>query len=305
MIKIPPYLKKGDLIGVTCSSSKMELQAAEFAAGVLNNMGYRVHLGITVGTSFHNFSAPDELRLEELQDMLDDPEIKAIVFGRGGYGMVCLLDKLDFTRFRKHPKWLCGYSDITALHAHVQEQFGIPTLHSLMCSGITPETADNEYVNSLHLALKGKSYRYSHPTHELSRTGHASGILVGGNLSLLANLSGTRSQINTKGKILLLEDIGEYRYNVDRMMYNLKRAGWLEKLAGLVVGGFTDGQETDTPFGQSEYEIIRNIVKDYKYPVSFGFPSGHQVENYALKLGIKHDLKVGEKRSEIKEAVSL
>ncbi|MET3876024.1 muramoyltetrapeptide carboxypeptidase [Chitinophaga sp. OAE865] len=295
MVKIPPYLKKGDLIGITCSSSKMDLQAAEYARGVLTSWGYRVHLGITVGTSFHNFSAPDELRLEELQDMLNDPEIKAIIFGRGGYGMVCIIDKLDFTRFRKHPKWLCGYSDITTLHAHVQRRLGIATLHSMMCSGITPATVDNEYTESLAAALRGKTYRYSAPAHPLNREGRATGILVGGNLSILANLSGTPSQINTKGKILLLEDIGEYRYNVDRMMYNLKRAGWLDNLAGLVVGAFTDGQETDTPFGQSEYEIISNLVKDYDFPVCFGFPSGHQAENYSLKLGVKHELKIGAK----------
>ncbi|MBC9930849.1 S66 peptidase family protein [Chitinophaga qingshengii] len=301
MVKIPPYLKKGDLIGVMCPSSKMEQQAAEYAAGVLSSWGYRVHLGITVGTSFHNFSAPDELRLEELQDMLDDPEIKAIVFGRGGYGMVCILDKLDFTRFRKHPKWLCGYSDVTTLHAHIHQRYGIPTVHSLMCSGITPETVDNEYVASLAAVLKGKSYRYTTASHTLNREGNASGLLVGGNLSLLANASGSRSQIDTRDKILLLEDIGEYRYNIDRMMYNLKRAGWLNKLAGLVVGSFTDGKETTEPFGQTEYEIIHNMVKEYDYPVCFGFPSGHQPENYALKLGIKHELKVGELKSTLKE----
>jgi muramoyltetrapeptide carboxypeptidase len=295
MVKIPPYLKKGDLIGITCSSSKMELQAANYAAEVLSSWGYRVHLGITAGTSFHNFSAPDELRLEELQDMLDDPEIKAIVFGRGGYGMVCIIDQLDFSRFRKHPKWLCGYSDVTVLHSHIQQRYGIPTLHSLMCSGITPETADNEYVHSLAAALKGKSYRYSAAAHPLNREGKASGVLVGGNLSILANLSGTVSQVDTKGKILLLEDIGEYRYNIDRMMHNLKRAGWLEKLAGLVVGAFVDGKETATPFGQTEYEIIHNLVKDYDYPVCFGCPSGHQDANVALKLGMKHELKIGAK----------
>lgn len=298
-MKIPPYLKKGDLIGITCSSSKMDLQAAEYAAGVISSWGFRVHMGITVGTSFHNFSAPDELRLEELQDMLDDPEIKAIIFGRGGYGMVCILDKLDFSTFRKHPKWLCGYSDITTLHTHIHQRYGIPTIHSMMCGGITPDTVDNKYVDSLRQALKGKTSKYSFEPHEMNRAGKTSGKLLGGNLSLLANLSGTPSQPDTKGKILLLEDIGEYRYNVDRMMYNLKRAGWLDKLAGLIVGSFTDGNETDTPFGQTEYEIIHNMVKDYKYPVGFGFPSGHTAENYALKLGMTHELHVTGKQCKL------
>jgi muramoyltetrapeptide carboxypeptidase len=298
-MKIPPYLKKGDLIGVTCSSSRMDLQAAEYAAEVISSWGFRVHLGITVGTSFHNFSAPDELRLEELQDMLDDTEMKAIIFGRGGYGMVCLLDQLDFTKFRKHPKWLCGYSDITALHSHIQQTYRIPTIHSMMCSGITADTKDNEYVDSLRQALKGKAVKYNFAPHELNRTGKASGILTGGNLSMLANASGTISQPDTKGKILLLEDIGEYRYRVDGMMYNLKRAGWLEKLAGLVVGSFTDSKETNTPFGQTEYEIICNVVKEYKYPVAFGFPVGHSPENYALKLGIEHELIISDKQCKL------
>lgn len=292
MIKIPPYLKKGDLIGIMCPSSKMELQAAEFAADVLRSWGYRVHLGITVGTSFHNFSAPDELRLEELQDMMDDPEIKAILFGRGGYGMVCILDRINFSRFRRFPKWLCGYSDITVLHTHLQSTFKIPSIHSLMCSGITPATKDNAYVSSLKDALSGKRSRYAAGAHDMNRPGKATGALTGGNLTLLSNVSGTVSQPDTKGKILVLEDIGEYRYNVDRMMYNLKRAGWLDQLAGLVVGSFADPRETETPFGQTEFEIIRNLVAEYDYPVCYNFPVGHQDENFALKMGIPHELKV-------------
>lgn len=301
MIKIPPYLKKGDLIGITCPSSKMELYAAEYAAGVIESWGFRVHLGITVGTSFHNFSAPDELRLEELQDMMDHPDIKAVIFGRGGYGMICILDRIDFSRFRKYPKWLCGYSDITALHAHLQQRHKIASIHSTMCSGITVATRDNIYVNSLREALLGKRSRYAADAHAMNRNGKGKGLLVGGNLSLLANISGSPSQLNTKGKILVLEDIGEYRYNVDRMMYNLKRAGWLSGLAGLVVGSFTEERETDTPFGQTEHEIIRNLVKDYDYPVSYGFPVGHQEQNFALKMGLPYELKVSDKGVSLKE----
>lgn len=301
MIKIPPYLKKGDLIGIMCPSSKMELQAAEFAASVIESWGFRVHLGITVGTSFHNFSAPDELRLEELQDMIDDPGIKAIVFGRGGYGMVSILDRINFSRFRKDPKWLCGYSDITTLHTHIQERYKIPTIHSLMCSGISLSTKDNAYVGSLRDALLGKRSKYETQPHAMNRNGKASGKLVGGNLTLLTNLSGSVSQPDTKGKILVLEDVGEYRYNVDRMMYNLKRAGWLNKLAGLVVGSFTEERETETPFGQTEFEIIRNMVQEYDYPVCYNFPVGHQEANYALKLGIPHELKVSDKGVSLKE----
>ncbi|RAJ10831.1 muramoyltetrapeptide carboxypeptidase [Chitinophaga skermanii] len=301
MMKIPPYLKKGDLIGVTCASSKMELYQAEYAAKVLESWGFRVHLGITVGTSFHNFSAPDELRLEELQDMLDDPEIKAILFGRGGYGMICLLDQLNFHKFKKHPKWICGYSDVTALHSHLHQKVGVASLHSLMCSGITRVTEEDAYVQSLRDALEGKRYRYEFESHELNRKGTARGQLVGGNLTLLASLSGSESQIDTKGKILFLEDIGEYRYSVDRLMYNLKRAGYLEDLAGLIIGTFTEAKDTETPFGQTEFEIIENIVKDYDYPVCYNFPVGHQHENYALKIGFHHELKVSNKECYLKE----
>lgn len=293
MIKIPPYLKKGDLIGITCASSKMELHQAEYAAKVLESWGFRVYLGITVGTSFHNFSAPDELRLEELQDMLDHPEIKAILFGRGGYGMICLLDQLNLNKFKKHPKWVCGYSDVTALHSHIYQKTGIATLHSPMCSGITQVTQGNQYVQSLHDALTGKKYKYEFAAHELNRPGKAKGHLVGGNLTLLAGLCGSKSQAKTKGAILFLEDIGEYRYSVDRMMYTLKRSGYLEDLAGMIVGSFTESKDTQTPFGQNEFEIIHNIVQEYDFPVCYNFPVGHQHENYALKHGMMHELKIG------------
>lgn len=287
---IPPYLKTGDLIGVTCPASKMERQAAEYAAEVMRSWGFRVMLGETAGRAYHNFSAPDEERLAELQGMLDRDDIRAIVFGRGGYGVIRILDQLDFSRFMRHPKWLCGYSDITALHTHLQARLGVASLHSVMCSGITPETAGDCYVQSLRQCLQGEEPRYRFPWHPLNRPGSCSGELTGGNLSLLANLSGTVSQPDSRGRILLLEDVGEYRYAVDRMLFNLKRSGWLAGLAGLLVGSFNDGKETAEPFGQTEYEMILDKVKEYDYPVAFGFPAGHQKENYALQMGVAHVL---------------
>jgi muramoyltetrapeptide carboxypeptidase len=290
MLIIPPYLKENDIIGITCPASKMELSSAQFAAGILNKWGFRVKMGATVGTNYHNFSATDEERLTDLQQMLDDENIKAILFGRGGYGMVRIIDQLNFTTFIKHPKWICGFSDITILHLHIYQQYHIATMHSMMCSGINPLTEEDEYVESLRLALTGENYAYDFSPHSLSRNGACKGELIGGNLSLLSNVSGTISQPDTRGKILLIEDVGEYRYNIDRMLYNLKRSGWLDGLAGLLVGSFTDSKETDTPFGQTEYEIILDKVKEYNYPVAFGFPAGHQKENFTLKLGIEHEL---------------
>jgi muramoyltetrapeptide carboxypeptidase len=289
---IPPFLKPGDLVGVTCPASKMERQAAEYAASVIASWGLEVRLGETAGSRFHNFSGTDGQRLGELQHMLDDTDMRAIIFGRGGYGVIRLLDGLDFSAFRGRPKWLCGYSDITALHLHVHACCGIATIHSVMCSGITPETAEDPYVESLRRCLAGEELAYAFPWHPLNRPGSCSGELIGGNLSLLANVSGTVSQPDTRGKILLLEDVGEYRYAVDRMLFNLKRSGWLNGLAGLVVGSFTDGRETTEPFGQSEQEMIWDKVKEYDYPVAFGFPAGHQKENYALRFGMEHRLRL-------------
>lgn len=270
----------------------MDRNVAEFASSVLQSWGFRTRLGETVGSRFHNFSAPDSLRYEELQGMLDDGEVQAILFGRGGYGILRILDQLDFTRFRIQPKWLCGYSDVTALHVHVNRCFDIATLHSVMCSGITEDTFQDIYVRSLRDAWCGKRIDYSFQGHGMNRNGVCEGMLCGGNLSLLANLSGTISQPDMRGKILFVEDVGEYRYSIDRMMINLKRAGWLEGLGGLVAGSFTGSRETDEAFGQNEREIIWDKVKEYDFPVAFDFPVGHQKENYALKLGVPYRLEV-------------
>lgn len=287
---LPPYLKPGDLIGITCPASKMEREAAEYAAAVLESWNFKTLIGATVGTHYHNFSATDTERLTELQNMLDNDNVKAILFGRGGYGVIRILDQIDFSYFIKNPKWICGYSDITALHVHLLTCFGIASIHSVMCSGITPETSHDMYVNSLRQALSGKRMNLEFDPHPFNCKGSVSGQLIGGNLSLLVNLSGTISQPDMKEKILFIEDVGEYRYSIDRMMYNLERAGWLKDLSGLIVGSFNDGKETQTHFGQTEFEIIKERVSSYHYPVCYNFPTGHQKENYALKEGGKYKL---------------
>lgn len=281
----PPFLRPGDSIGVSCPASKMDREVAETAASIMEGWGFRVVLGDTVGGRYHNFSAPDDQRLAELQYMLNEEAISAVVFGRGGYGMLRIIDRLDFSRLQQKPKWICGYSDITALHSHLGTRLGMESFHSMMCSGITSQTRDDPYVDSLRRSLLGERMRYSFAAHPLNRAGKAQGRLVGGNLSLLASLTGTISQPDTRGKILFLEDVGEYRYGVDRMMIHLKRAGWLQGINALVVGGFTENKETSEPFGQSDYEIIRDKVAELDFPVVFGFPAGHQPENYTLKMG--------------------
>lgn len=301
MIKLPPYLKKGDLVAIVCPSGYMPAEKAETCIKVLQDWGYRVTTGKTLGNQFHYFSGTDAERLADMQAMLDNPEVKAILCGRGGYGMSRIIDALDFTRFRKKPKWLIGFSDITVLHAHVYQQYKIATLHAPMAAAFNDGEFENEYVQSLRKALKGIVSKYTCDAHVLNRTGTATGELIGGNLSLVAHLVGSRSSFTTKGRILFLEDVGEYIYNIDRMMIQLKRSGMLQSLAGLVIGGFTDMKDTTIPFGKDVYSLIHEHLAEYKYPVCFDFPVSHDKNNYALKVGVKHVLEVKKNTVVLKE----
>jgi muramoyltetrapeptide carboxypeptidase len=268
----------------------------------LQSWGYRVHEGKTLGGPSENyFSGTDDQRLAELQQNLDNPEIKAILCGRGGYGLTRIIDGIDFSRFEKDPKWIIGYSDVTVLHAHIWSNYKIATLHAPMAGAFNDGEAGNEYIRSLRQAIAGQPSVHSSAAHPFNRPGTVTGRLIGGNLSLLAHLTGTSSDIKTSGKILFLEDVGEYRYNIDRMLYQLKRSGKFDRLAGLIVGGFTEIKDTIRPFGASVEEIVRDIVKEYDYPVCFGFPVSHEKENYALKIGVRHTLEVGSQGALLQE----
>ena len=289
----PPYLQKGDTIGLVCPAGFMPLDKVQTAINTLQQWGFNVKVGKTVGGGSNNyFSATDEERLHDLQEMMDDKNIKAIMCARGGYGTGRIIDELNFKIFKENPKWIIGFSDITVLHSHLYSNYKIASLHAPMAAAFNEEGYKNEYVQSLHHALIGREASYTCETHNFNSPGIAEGRLVGGNLALLAHLVGTSSDINTKNKILFIEDIGEYVYNVDRMMYQLKRSGKLEKLAGLIVGKFSDMKDTERPFGQTAEEVIRDIVRDYDYPVCFNFPVSHDKENYALKVGVKYTLTV-------------
>lgn len=292
-IIIPPHLRKGDTIGITCPSGHLPIERTVFAKQTLESLGFRVVMGSTVGNSHFYFSETDERRLFDLQAMLDNADIHAILMGRGGYGLSRIIDKLDFTKFAAKPKWICGFSDITVLHSHIQSRYGIVTLHSPMCAAFKQENDSSAPILSLLKSWDGQPLAYELPAHENNRMGEGQGILVGGNLAILAHLSGSASQINTDGKILFIEDVGEYLYNIDRMLINLKRTGMLDNLQGLVCGGFTDMKDTERPFGQNIYEIIRDKVAEYNYPVCFDFPAGHIDENFTLQLGREHQLSVG------------
>lgn len=296
----PPYLKQGSTIGITCPSSYIALERIEYAAGVLRDKGYKIILGKTSGTQHGYFSGTDDERTADLQAMLDDPNIDAILMGRGGYGMSRIIDRLNFTSFKNKPKWICGFSDIVILQNHIQAQFELPSLHSPMCNAYKADTINSEHLQSFFDAISGKELQYQIPASPFNRTGTAKGTLTGGNLSILAHLTGSVSEVDTAGKILFLEDISEYLYNIDRLLLNLKRAGKLDKLAGLVLGGFNELQDTERPFGQTVEEIIWDKVKEYNYPVCFDLPVGHIDINYTLALGMPYELNVTAEGSMLK-----
>lgn len=280
----------------------MAREDAQPCIDTLTEWGYAVKIGNTLGSdSLTYFSGSDEERLNDLQRMLDDEEVKAIFCARGGYGLSRIIDRLSFKQFKKTPKWIIGFSDVTLLHAHIYSNFNIATLHAPMAAAFQGDDYPNEYVQSMKQVLQGRKIKYECAVHPFNRRGEAVGELVGGNLSLMAHVMGSCSEPRTKGRILFLEDVGEYLYNIDRMMHQLKRSGKLEKLGGLVIGSFANSRDTARPFGQKEYEMIRDLTQEYTYPVCFGFPVGHSKENVALKIGIGYKLRVTKSRVSLEE----
>ena len=294
---IPSYLKKGDTIAITCTAGFMPKKNSTACVKALKKQGYTVIVSPTVGgRSKTYFSGTDEERLVGFQKYLDDKNVKAILCGRGGYGTGRIIDKIDFIKFVKNPKWIIGFSDITILLNHIASNFNIATIHGPMTTGFDNKTQNPENVISLLNTLKGEHSTIEITPHLLNRIGNVKGKLVGGNLCLFANAIGTPSDTNTKNCILFIEEIGEVYYAIDRMMHQLKRAGKLSNLAALVVGNFTDATDTNRPFGKTIYQIISEIVAEYNYPVCFDFPVGHGVENRALMVGGKYNLSIGKEK---------
>jgi muramoyltetrapeptide carboxypeptidase len=289
----PPYLKKGDRIAIVSPARRVSPAEIGAAISVFESWGLEVVQGENLYASFNQFAGSDEQRQSDLQQMLDDPSIRAVICSRGGYGTVRIIDRLDFNRFIRDPKWIVGYSDVTVLHSHIHRHFGIETLHALMPVNFRENCTRNESLNSMRRALFGKKLEYNVPSGQYFRSGSAGGQLVGGNLSILYSLTNTGSDITTDGKILFLEDLDEYLYHIDRMMMNLRRSGKLEGLAGLVVGSMTRMHDNEVPFNKTAGEIIAEAVEDYSYPVCFNFPAGHVDTNLALILGREVRLDVG------------
>jgi muramoyltetrapeptide carboxypeptidase len=294
MIKVPPYLRKGDTVGLICPAGFMAKDRTDTCVEVLKQWGFQVKLGKTVGHQHHYFSGTDDERLEDLQQMIDDPEVHAILCARGGYGTSRIIDRVKWTLFQEHPKWIVGYSDITVLHNHLEKHLGIASLHAPMAGAFAEANGVDEFTITLNWALSGDYLEYQAPVHALNRFGNTEGKLIGGNLSLVAHLIGTQSMPDTNGAILFLEDVGEYLYNVDRMLLQLHRADKLKPLAGIIFGSFTDMKDTVIPFGKSLEEILFERIQHYTFPVAFNFPAGHSAENVALRMGMVHSLSVTE-----------
>lgn len=297
---VPPYLNPGDTVGITSPAGYITITEIQSAVGKLKEWGYKVKVGDTIGRRAFNFGGTDEERLADLQQMLDDPNIKAILCARGGYGLVRIIDSIDFKKFAANPKWIIGFSDITVLHSHIHNNYGTATLHSKMCNSFPDDWAKAEpiqidTINSIADCLSGKKMKYTASPTAFNRPGEATGELIGGNLKTIESLSASNSDINTDGKILFVEDTMEKLYSIDRMFWNLKRSGKLNKLAGLVVGGFKiKPDDPGDEFGYSVGEIVSAKIKEFTYPVCFDFPVGHQKNNYALKCGVRHRMVVGE-----------
>lgn len=300
----PEFLAQGDLVAIIATARFVSEEDLIEAKACLLRWGFRVVLGQSIGAKHHQFAGSDTARAQDLQWALDHPEVKAIWCARGGYGTIRILDEVNFNGFTKHPKWIIGYSDVTALHARVQK-LGWASLHAQMPLALGEKSAAT--AQTIEQALTGTYFTIEWPVAPISphetlfrRTGAVTAPVVGGNLSLIYSLLASEDAIDARGKILFIEDLDEYLYHIDRMMHALKRSGMLQNLAGLIVGGMTDMKDHEIPFGYDPYQIIWDAVKEESYPVVFDAPIGHLPDNRALPLGLPCTLMVTPDKAEIR-----
>ena len=298
-IQIPPFLQPGDKIGIVAPASCIRYEDILPGISLLRDQWkLKIVEGKTLKSAYNQFSATDAERLDDLQTMLNDPSIKAVIAARGGYGCSRIIDQIDFTDFIKSPKWIVGFSDLTVILSQLY-QLGYAGIHAPMVKSMTLEGAEKG-AESLRQLLFGELPGYSVVPHAFNKTGRVVAEMVGGNLCLLAHMIGSPTQIDTEGKILFIEDVNEYLYNLDRMMIQMKRAGKLSHLAGLIVGQFTDMRDNSSPsFGKTAYEIIHEHIAEYDYPVSFDFPVGHVADNRAIGVGMNAYLDVNKEGVEL------
>jgi muramoyltetrapeptide carboxypeptidase len=297
----PQSLQPGDCIGIVCPSGTIPLEKVQKCIETLTQWGYQVKLGNTVGHKHFTFSGTDEERAADLQNMMDDASVKAILCGRGGYGLSRIMGHLDFSKFKSHPKWVIGFSDITILHAALQKN-EIMSIHGPMAAAFNKGPEGEPYLQSIKNLLEGKPTEYHANPHPYNQMGTVSAPMIGGNLCLIAHMIGSKISMDTQGKILFLEDIGEYHYNLDRMVIQIKNAGLFDHLAGLVVGGFSDMKDESTDMGVGAFEIIQSHVKGFRYPICYDFPISHGLANYPIKEGALYQLAIGTGGVVLKEA---
>ncbi|MFT3947520.1 MAG: LD-carboxypeptidase [Agriterribacter sp.] len=304
---IPPALKPGDTIGITSPAGFITEADLQPAINKMQEWGFKIRIGKTIGKRDFSFGGTDAERANDFQQMLDDSSIKAIMCARGGYGVVRIIDEIDFAKFHLKPKWIIGFSDITVIHSHLNSNYKAASIHSKMCNSFPEDWSKAEPVQiqsiqSIKEALTGVKMVYKTTGNDKNRKGITEGALIGGNLKMLETLSGTKSEIKTAGKILFVEDTGEYLYSIDRMFWNLKRTNKLSQLKGLIIGGFKiKPDDPGEEFGRTLYDIVWEKVKEYNYPLCFDFPVGHQKNNFALKCGVVHRLSVTADKVELTE----
>ncbi len=294
-MKLPISLKQGDKIGIMAPARKITSATLQKAIEIIEENGFKVELGKSINAEDNQFAGNDDLRAADLQYMLDNDNIKAVLFARGGYGCVRLIDKIDFGKFIKNPKWLAGYSDISVIHSHINNVYNIQTLHSSMPVNFAENSIDA--LTSLFKILSGDKINYEFKSHVLNRNGKVEAEIVGGNLSVLYSLLGSKSLPELKGNILFIEDLDEYLYHIDRMMMGLKRAGLFNDLKGVIVGAMSSMNDNEIPFGKTAEEIIHDKLKEYNFPLAFNFPAGHIDDNRAIALGRKYKLSISDEKS--------
>jgi muramoyltetrapeptide carboxypeptidase len=292
----PPFLQKGDTVAIVSTARKNIDDNLKPTIALLEGWGLNVKIGTTIGLDYYQLAGTDDQRAADFQEQMDNPNIKAIWCVRGGYGTVKMIDKLDFTKFKRHPKWIIGFSDVTVLHSHLN-RMGIKSIHGTMPVAI-PRATD-EAKNSLCAALFGDKLQYTLDCDALNHNGKAKGELIGGNLSILYSLLGSESAVDCTDKILFIEDLDEYLYHIDRMMMNLKRNGCLSGLKGIIVGAMTDMKDNDIPWGRNALEIIEDAVKGLNIPIIYNFPAGHIRDNRALIFGSQATIEVDSKLSKV------
>lgn len=302
MLVRPPYLKAGDTVAIVAPAGILRNRNADIqrAQVLMESWGLHTVLGEHLFAVSNHFAGTDEQRCSDFQKAMDDPTISAIWAGRGGYGTVRIIDKLDYTKFKKKPKWIIGYSDITALHSQLHNE-GFESMHAIMAAGITKDLDDiKESVATFKDAIFGKQLSYSLEGSNYNKVGTSSGELVGGNLTLLHTMLGSKTSIDVSGKILFIEEIGEYAYHIDRMLQSLKRAGYFDNCKGIIVGDFSKMRENTTPWGSSVEQLILDVLSDYDFPIAFNMPAGHEDDNRAMIFGRNIELSVGKEVSTVK-----